>query len=202
MAQAIDGTANEITAAITQVTGQQPSSVASSPVIASIANRWGRDAMTRTTEAGRAPRWVQVTSLALSLAAVAVACVSHGDALQRPGRPGLPGHGRRQLHAGHDELVVGDPRRPRGRPRAGVVVGHGGPDLALGLANGVGGIGRARMAAAALGAATVLYLVYVELFRIGAICLWCTAVHVLAVCLFGGGPGAGADRAPGRAGAA
>jgi thiol-disulfide isomerase/thioredoxin len=37
VAQAIDGTANEITAAITQVTGQQPSSVAISPVIASIA---------------------------------------------------------------------------------------------------------------------------------------------------------------------
>jgi hypothetical protein len=31
----------------------------------------------------------------------------------------------------------------------------------------------------------VLYLVYVELFRIGAICLWCTAIHVTAVCLFG-----------------
>jgi uncharacterized membrane protein len=31
----------------------------------------------------------------------------------------------------------------------------------------------------------VLYLVYVELFRIGAICLWCTAIHVLAVCLLG-----------------
>jgi uncharacterized membrane protein len=44
---------------------------------------------------------------------------------------------------------------------------------------------RARMVVAALGAAMVLYLVYVELFRIGAICLWCTAVHVLAVCLFG-----------------
>jgi uncharacterized membrane protein len=25
----------------------------------------------------------------------------------------------------------------------------------------------------------------VELFRIGAICLWCTAVHVTVVCLFG-----------------
>ena len=35
------------------------------------------------------------------------------------------------------------------------------------------------------GAAMVLYLVYVELFRIGAICLWCTAMHVTAVCLFG-----------------
>jgi hypothetical protein len=41
VAQAIDGTANEITAAITQVTGQQPSSVASSPVISSIARSLG-----------------------------------------------------------------------------------------------------------------------------------------------------------------
>jgi hypothetical protein len=41
VAQAIDGTANEITAAITQVTGQQPNSVASSPVIESIARSLG-----------------------------------------------------------------------------------------------------------------------------------------------------------------
>ena len=31
----------------------------------------------------------------------------------------------------------------------------------------------------------MVYLVYVELFRLGAICLWCTAMHVTAVCLFG-----------------
>lgn len=30
----------------------------------------------------------------------------------------------------------------------------------------------------------VLYLVYAELFLIGAICLWCTVVHVLVVLLF------------------
>ena len=42
-----------------------------------------------------------------------------------------------------------------------------------------------RLAASGAGAAMVLYLVYVELFRIGAICLWCTAMHVTAVCLFG-----------------
>ena len=41
VAQDIDGAANEITAAITQVTGQQPSSIASSPVIASIAKALG-----------------------------------------------------------------------------------------------------------------------------------------------------------------
>ena len=41
VAQAIDGAANAITAAICQVTGQQPSSVASSAVIASIAKSLG-----------------------------------------------------------------------------------------------------------------------------------------------------------------
>jgi uncharacterized membrane protein len=43
----------------------------------------------------------------------------------------------------------------------------------------------ARLALATAGAAMVVYLVYVELFRVGAICLWCTAVHVTAVGLFG-----------------
>jgi len=44
---------------------------------------------------------------------------------------------------------------------------------------------RARLAVSGAGALMVVYLVYVELFRIGAICLWCTAMHVSAVCLFG-----------------
>jgi uncharacterized membrane protein len=42
-----------------------------------------------------------------------------------------------------------------------------------------------RLALAGAGAAMVVYLIYVELFRVGAICLWCTAVHVVAVGLFG-----------------
>jgi uncharacterized membrane protein len=32
---------------------------------------------------------------------------------------------------------------------------------------------------------SVLYPLYVELFAIDAICLWCTAVHVLTLVLFG-----------------
>lgn len=43
---------------------------------------------------------------------------------------------------------------------------------------------RVRLALSGAGAAMVLYLIYVELFRIGAICLWCTAMHLTAVCLF------------------
>jgi uncharacterized membrane protein len=45
-------------------------------------------------------------------------------------------------------------------------------------------VDRARLVGSGAGAATVVYLVYTELFRIGAICLWCTAIHVTAVSLF------------------
>src|SRR6516162_1811125 len=34
------------------------------------------------------------------------------------------------------------------------------------------------------GLLSVFYLVYVELFLIGAICLWCTAIHAIVVALF------------------
>lgn len=38
-----------------------------------------------------------------------------------------------------------------------------------------------RIAGAAVGVLTALYLVWVELFRVNAICLWCTAAHVCAL---------------------
>ncbi len=45
-------------------------------------------------------------------------------------------------------------------------------------------IRRARVAWSVVGLGTVVYLLYTELFRIDAICLWCTAVHVLTFVLF------------------
>jgi uncharacterized membrane protein len=45
-------------------------------------------------------------------------------------------------------------------------------------------VGRLRLIAAALGVAFVVYLVWAELFRVDAICLWCTAVHVVTVAVF------------------
>jgi uncharacterized membrane protein len=41
-----------------------------------------------------------------------------------------------------------------------------------------------RMAWASVGLVTVVYLLYTELFKIDAICLWCTAVHVLTLVVF------------------
>jgi uncharacterized membrane protein len=41
-----------------------------------------------------------------------------------------------------------------------------------------------RLAGVAVGVGMALYLIWVELFRVDAICLWCTAVHVCTVALF------------------
>jgi uncharacterized membrane protein len=40
-----------------------------------------------------------------------------------------------------------------------------------------------RVAGALVGVLSALYLVWVELFRVDAICLWCTAVHVCTLAL-------------------
>jgi len=45
-------------------------------------------------------------------------------------------------------------------------------------------IRRIRVTWAVIGLCTVVYLLYTELFRIDAICLWCTAVHVLTLVVF------------------
>lgn len=46
-------------------------------------------------------------------------------------------------------------------------------------------IGWTAVAWTAIGVASVLYLVYVELFRIDKICLWCTFAHVLVIAILG-----------------
>jgi uncharacterized membrane protein len=43
---------------------------------------------------------------------------------------------------------------------------------------------RTRIGLTIAGVLFVLYLIYAELFILDAICLWCTAVHVLALALF------------------
>ena len=45
-------------------------------------------------------------------------------------------------------------------------------------------IRRLRVTWAVIGLCTVVYLLYAELFKIDAICLWCTAVHVLTLVVF------------------
>lgn len=41
-----------------------------------------------------------------------------------------------------------------------------------------------RLAWSIVGVGTAVWLIYAELFRLDAVCLWCTAVHALAILLF------------------
>jgi uncharacterized membrane protein len=45
----------------------------------------------------------------------------------------------------------------------------------------IASLDRWRVAAAGVGALSVLWLIYLELFQIDAICLWCTAVHAATI---------------------
>jgi uncharacterized membrane protein len=41
-----------------------------------------------------------------------------------------------------------------------------------------------QLAWSALGLVTALFLVYVEIVQLGAICIWCTAAHILVLVIF------------------
>ena len=77
----------------------------------------------------------------------------------------------------------------------GVIAGSGVPTSAAGivwfaasaglaLALSLGGrpqLARVQLAWSAIGLVTVVYLVYIEIVKLGVVCLWCTAAHVLVV---------------------
>lgn len=43
---------------------------------------------------------------------------------------------------------------------------------------------RAQVVWSSIGVLSVVYLVFVEIVRLGAICIWCTAAHVLVLAIF------------------
>ncbi len=133
----------------------------------------------------RVPGWVPVTSLGLSLAAVAVASYLTVAHYTDPTALACPDTGIVNcalVTTSSWSVVLGIPLAVLGLVWAVVMTGLTVPWAWRSATAWVDG---ARLAASGAGAVMVLYLVYVELFRIGAICVWCTAVHVTAVCLFG-----------------
>lgn len=133
----------------------------------------------------RAPRWVPWTALALSVAATGVATYLTVTHYTDPGSLACPDTGVVNctlVTTSSWSVVFGVPVAVLGLVWSLVMVGLTQP---WAWRTTSVGLDRARIVASGLGTGVVLYLVYVELFRIGAICLWCTAVHVFAVCLFG-----------------
>jgi uncharacterized membrane protein len=77
-------------------------------------------------------------------------------------------------------VAVSNPWAWRARPSAVRRAGLPGSAMRFVLA----AIPWARLVSVVVGICFVLYLIYVELFVVNAICLWCTSVHVLTFLLF------------------
>jgi uncharacterized membrane protein len=132
-----------------------------------------------------APLWVQVASLALSVAAVGIGSYLTVTHYADPAALACPDTGIVNctlVTTSSWSVLLGLPLAVLGLVWAVAMTALTVPWAWRSRARWVH---RVRVALSGAGAAMVLYLVYVELFRIGAICLWCTAMHVTAVCLFG-----------------
>ena len=133
----------------------------------------------------RVPAWVPTISLGLSLAAVAITSYLTVTHYNDPTALACPDTGIVNctlVTTSSWSVLFGVPLAVLGLVWAVVMTGLTVPWAWRSAAPWVD---RARLLVSGAGAAMVLYLVYVELFRIGAICLWCTATHAIAVCLFG-----------------
>jgi uncharacterized membrane protein len=129
-------------------------------------------------------RWVQWSSLGLSLLAVALAAYLTLTHYTDPTALACPDSGVVNctlVTTSSWSVVLGVPVAVLGLVWATAMSVLTVPAA---WASGSPWVERLRTALAGVGAAMVLYLVYVELFRVGAICLWCTGVHVTAVALF------------------
>ena len=151
----------------------------------------------------RVPTWPAVSSLALAMAAVGIASYLTVAHYSDPAALACPDTGIVNcalVTTSSWSVVLGVPLAVVGLVWAVVMTGL---TLPRAWRSEAAWIDRARLVVSGAGAAMVLYLVDVELFRIGAICLWCTAMHVTAVCLFGvvlAGRAASRDAAPAATG--
>jgi uncharacterized membrane protein len=139
----------------------------------------------RPSSRRRVPAWVPITSLSLSLVALAIASYLTVTHYSDPTALACPDTGIVNctlVTTSSWSVVLGVPLAVLGLAWAVVMTGLTVPWAWRAAAPWVDG---APLLVSGAGAAMVLYLLYVELFRIGAICLWCTAMHVTAVCLFG-----------------
>jgi uncharacterized membrane protein len=135
-------------------------------------------------EPDQVPRWVPVAALAVTVAGLAVAAYLTIEHFTSPALLACPETGMincRKVTSSAQSAVFGIPvallgliffvaMLPANLPAA-WRLGH--PAVRYG-----------RLVFALTGVGFVCYLVYAELFILDAICLWCTAVHVLTVALF------------------
>jgi uncharacterized membrane protein len=131
-----------------------------------------------------APRWLAPASLALGLAGVAVATyltVEHYTASKTLACPETAVLNCQKVTTSAQSVVLGVPVALLGLLFFIALV-----PLCLPAAwrSAHRAVRWGRVLFALIGVGFVVYLIYAELFVLDAICLWCTAVHVITLALF------------------
>jgi len=134
--------------------------------------------------AGSVPRWAAPAGLALSVAGLAVAAyltVAHytTSAILACSDSGIVNCGK--VTTSPESVIFGIPVAVLGLVFFASMIGL---NLPVAWRRGGRKLALVRQAAVVVGIGFVLYLVSAELLIIGAICLWCTSVHVLTFLLF------------------
>jgi uncharacterized membrane protein len=130
------------------------------------------------------PRWLAPASLGLALAGVAVATyltVEHYTASKTLACPETAVLNCQKVTTSAQSVVLGVPVALLGLLFFVALV-----PLCLPVAwrSAHRAVRWGRVLFALIGVCFVVYLIYAELFVLDAICLWCTAVHVITVALF------------------
>jgi uncharacterized membrane protein len=135
--------------------------------------------------ASEPPRWAPAASLGLAAAGLALSVYLTIERVTAPGTLACP------ANAAVDcvRVTTSDQSTMFGVPVAVLGIGYflaiGALCLPIAWRRDTRAVRGGRVALAASGVAFVVYLIYAELFLIGAVCLWCTAVHAIALALFG-----------------
>lgn len=130
------------------------------------------------------PRWVPASALVLALAGLGVSVyltVAHYTASVVLACPERGTVNCEKVTTSAQSEVLGVPVAVLGLAFFAVMAVLATPIAWRSASRGVRAV---RMLGSAAGIAFVLYLIYTELFTLDAICLWCTAVHVLTFGLF------------------
>ena len=131
-----------------------------------------------------APPWFQLTTLALSLVGLGISIyltIVHYSASVGLACPNTGTVNCEKVITSPESYVFGIPVAVLGLAFYAFLVAINNP---LAWRSRFRLLHQARVLSVVVGMGFVIYLIYVELFKVNAICLWCTAVHIATFALF------------------
>ena len=138
----------------------------------------------RAALVGAPPNWIQLSTLILSLAGLGVSIyltITHYSTAVSLACPDTGAINCEKVTTSPESTVFGIPVAVLGLAFFAFMVAVNNP---LGWRSPLRILHLVRVLSVIVGIGFVIYLIYVELFKVSAICLWCTSVHVITFALF------------------